>query len=198
MGMRASTGAIAEVRRGPGGLVVPRARRRPAARHLRQRAGGRRGGGSGTRRHRSERAAGRGGPWMLSAPVSLTQSDVRELQLAKAAIAAGIRILLGRWGAPPAACRAAPSGGRFRQLRAAGRAPGASVSLPFPEKWSSRRRQHRLARAPSWRCSRDAGDFARFGARIEHVPLGRGRPVPGDLRRRDGVPRYRRLNFFIL
>jgi uncharacterized 2Fe-2S/4Fe-4S cluster protein (DUF4445 family) len=45
------------------------------------------------------RLAGEGGPWTLVAPVSLTQSDVRQLQLAKAAIAAGIQILLGRWGA---------------------------------------------------------------------------------------------------
>jgi uncharacterized 2Fe-2S/4Fe-4S cluster protein (DUF4445 family) len=39
--------------------------------------------------------------WTLAPPVTLTQSDVRELQLAKAAIAAGIRILLRRWGATP-------------------------------------------------------------------------------------------------
>jgi len=32
-------------------------------------------------------------------PVALTQADIRELQLAKAAIAAGVRILLRRWGA---------------------------------------------------------------------------------------------------
>jgi len=36
---------------------------------------------------------------MLSPPVTLTQTDVRELQLAKGAIAAGIRLLLARWGA---------------------------------------------------------------------------------------------------
>jgi uncharacterized 2Fe-2S/4Fe-4S cluster protein (DUF4445 family) len=37
-------------------------------------------------------------PWPLVEPVSLTQSDIRELQLAKAAIAAGLRILLARLG----------------------------------------------------------------------------------------------------
>jgi uncharacterized 2Fe-2S/4Fe-4S cluster protein (DUF4445 family) len=37
--------------------------------------------------------------WPLAAPVYLTQSDVRELQLAKAAIAAGLRILAREWGA---------------------------------------------------------------------------------------------------
>lgn len=35
----------------------------------------------------------------LVGPVALTQGDIRELQLAKAAIAAGLRILLDRWGA---------------------------------------------------------------------------------------------------
>jgi uncharacterized 2Fe-2S/4Fe-4S cluster protein (DUF4445 family) len=37
--------------------------------------------------------------WMLEPPVSISQSDIRELQLAKGAIAAGLRILLQRWGA---------------------------------------------------------------------------------------------------
>lgn len=36
---------------------------------------------------------------MLCPPVELTQTDIRELQLAKGAIAAGIRILLEQWGA---------------------------------------------------------------------------------------------------
>jgi uncharacterized 2Fe-2S/4Fe-4S cluster protein (DUF4445 family) len=40
-----------------------------------------------------------GDRWTLSAPVVLTQTDIRELQLAKGAIAAGIRLLLAQWGA---------------------------------------------------------------------------------------------------
>jgi uncharacterized 2Fe-2S/4Fe-4S cluster protein (DUF4445 family) len=36
--------------------------------------------------------------WTICAPVTLTQNDVRELQLAKGAIAAGIRMLMERWG----------------------------------------------------------------------------------------------------
>ncbi len=35
----------------------------------------------------------------LAPPVSLTQWDIRELQLAKGAIAAGVRLLLSQWGA---------------------------------------------------------------------------------------------------
>ena len=38
----------------------------------------------------------------LAGPVSLTQSDIRELQLAKGAIAAGLRMLTARFGAAPA------------------------------------------------------------------------------------------------
>jgi uncharacterized 2Fe-2S/4Fe-4S cluster protein (DUF4445 family) len=36
---------------------------------------------------------------MLAPPVALTQNDIRELQLAKAAIAAGIKLLMQRKGA---------------------------------------------------------------------------------------------------
>jgi uncharacterized 2Fe-2S/4Fe-4S cluster protein (DUF4445 family) len=37
--------------------------------------------------------------WMLAPPVALTQNDIRELQLAKAAIAAGIKLLMQKKGA---------------------------------------------------------------------------------------------------
>ncbi len=42
-----------------------------------------------------------GDDWVLCHPVIITQRDIRELQLAKAAIAAGIRIVLKRLGAQP-------------------------------------------------------------------------------------------------
>lgn len=41
----------------------------------------------------------RGGPLELTPPVSLSQRDIRELQLAKGAIAAGFELLLQKWGA---------------------------------------------------------------------------------------------------
>lgn len=44
----------------------------------------------------------RGQSLALAAPVSLNQRDIRELQLAKGAIAAGLRILLEQWGASKA------------------------------------------------------------------------------------------------
>ena len=46
----------------------------------------------------SGRFSGGAASWELADPVVLTQSDIRELQLAKGAIAAGIRILLERFG----------------------------------------------------------------------------------------------------
>ena len=42
-----------------------------------------------------------GRPLALESPVELSQGDIRELQLAKGAITAGIRILLRQWGAAP-------------------------------------------------------------------------------------------------
>jgi uncharacterized 2Fe-2S/4Fe-4S cluster protein (DUF4445 family) len=44
------------------------------------------------------------GSWMLAPPVALTQNDIRELQLAKAAVAAGIKLLMQRKGAKELAC----------------------------------------------------------------------------------------------
>jgi uncharacterized 2Fe-2S/4Fe-4S cluster protein (DUF4445 family) len=49
----------------------------------------------------SGRLADDSNPYQLSPEVSLTQRDVRQVQLAKGATAAGIRILLERWGAAP-------------------------------------------------------------------------------------------------
>jgi uncharacterized 2Fe-2S/4Fe-4S cluster protein (DUF4445 family) len=45
------------------------------------------------------RLANGGDALPIGPPVSLSQTDIRQLQLAKAAIAAGIRLLLARWGA---------------------------------------------------------------------------------------------------
>jgi uncharacterized 2Fe-2S/4Fe-4S cluster protein (DUF4445 family) len=47
----------------------------------------------------SGRLAGGARELPLAGPVTISQSDIRELQLAKGAIAAGLHILLNRWGA---------------------------------------------------------------------------------------------------
>lgn len=46
----------------------------------------------------SGRLADRGQRWALAPPVQITQADIRQLQLAKGAIAAGIDLLLREWG----------------------------------------------------------------------------------------------------
>lgn len=98
MGMRACTGAISEVRVEEGGLVC-RVLGGGAARGI---------CGSGLvdavagglelgRIQESGRLVG-GVPLGLMAPVEISQRDIRELQLAKGAIAAGLHILARRWG----------------------------------------------------------------------------------------------------
>ncbi len=98
MGMRAATGAISEVRLEPEGLRC----------HVL--GGGPPRGICGSGLVDAVAAGLNSGtvvatgklaqpsPWMLASPVALTQADIRELQLAKGAIAAGIRILLRQWG----------------------------------------------------------------------------------------------------
>jgi uncharacterized 2Fe-2S/4Fe-4S cluster protein (DUF4445 family) len=99
MGMRAATGAISEVRVRDGGIEC----------HVLGNVAPRGICGSGLV---DAVAAGlelgwisskgrlpNGVPLALAGPVSLNQWDVRELQLAKGAIAAGLRILLEQWGA---------------------------------------------------------------------------------------------------
>jgi uncharacterized 2Fe-2S/4Fe-4S cluster protein (DUF4445 family) len=99
MGMRAATGAISEVHVRDGGLQC----------HVLGNVEARGICGSGLV---DAVAAGlelgwilpkgrlaRGESLALAGPVSLNQWDVRELQLAKGAIAAGLRILLEQWGA---------------------------------------------------------------------------------------------------
>ncbi len=99
MGMRAATGAISEVRVRDGGLQC----------HVLGNVAPRGICGSGLV---DAVAAGLELGWIsangrlangdslaLAGPVSLNQWDVRELQLAKGAIAAGLRILLEQWGA---------------------------------------------------------------------------------------------------
>jgi uncharacterized 2Fe-2S/4Fe-4S cluster protein (DUF4445 family) len=99
MGMRAATGAISEVELRDGALAC------------RVIGGGEARGlcgsglvdavAAGLDLGRIERSGRLAEPLALDGPVVLTPKDVRELQLAKAAIAAGLRILTARLGATP-------------------------------------------------------------------------------------------------
>jgi uncharacterized 2Fe-2S/4Fe-4S cluster protein (DUF4445 family) len=102
MGMRAATGAIAEVRAENGGLRC----------HVLGNAAPRGICGSGLVDAVASalelgwvKPNGRlanGQELLLAAPVKISQTDIRELQLAKGAIAAGLELLLRQWGATKA------------------------------------------------------------------------------------------------
>jgi uncharacterized 2Fe-2S/4Fe-4S cluster protein (DUF4445 family) len=112
------------------------------------------------------------GSWTLAAPVVLTQSDIRELQLAKGAIAAGIRMLLDRFGA---------SEGDLKKLYLAGafgnyinRASAERIGLiSFPsEKVAAAGNTALLgAKLALFLPEGEDGSFARLRQRIEHIAL---------------------------
>jgi uncharacterized 2Fe-2S/4Fe-4S cluster protein (DUF4445 family) len=170
MGMRAATGAIAEVAIEDGrmrchvlgggaprgicgsglvdavaagldlGLVLPNGRLAGAARQL-----------------------------PLDLPVVLTQQDIRELQLAKGAMAAGVEILLGRWGASPDQVDRVYLAGAFGNYlnRTSARRIGL---LPFGEEQVQPAGNTSLLGAKL--ALFEDGDFAQLRNRVEHVPLG--------------------------
>jgi uncharacterized 2Fe-2S/4Fe-4S cluster protein (DUF4445 family) len=173
MGMRAATGAIAEVRSTPEGI------------RCRVLGGGAPRGicGSGlvdaiatALDHRWIENNGRftGGVEALEIcpPVSLYQSDVRELQLAKGAIAAAVRLLLKRLGAEP---------GDLSQLFLAGafgnyvdRASARRIGLiDFPEEKIHSAGNTALLGAKLALFEEHCGEvrYESLRRRIEHVPL---------------------------
>jgi uncharacterized 2Fe-2S/4Fe-4S cluster protein (DUF4445 family) len=108
----------------------------------------------------------------LTATVALTQADLRELQLAKGAIAAGLRILAGRWGAGVGDIRRIHLAGAFGNYvdigsaRRIGLIEGEAERI-FPAGNASLRGVKMALLAPS---KRDAW-IAGVRARTEHVPL---------------------------
>lgn len=99
MGMRAATGAIAEVRVNDGELrchVLGHAKPRGICGSGLVDAVA---GGLDLERIRLSGRLAQGSSLMLASPVALSQADIRELQLAKGAIAAGAQILANIWGA---------------------------------------------------------------------------------------------------
>ena len=106
---------------------------------------------------------------MIAAPVSITQSDVRELQLAKAAVAAGIGILLRRWGAAPTDVARLHMAGAFGNYvsRSSARRIGL---IPFPGDVVAASGNTALLGAKLALFDESAG-FAAIRRRVEHVPL---------------------------
>ena len=151
MGMRAATGAIAEVVAGNGGFRC----------HVLGGGAARGICGSGLvdaaalaveRGLIAPNGRLRNGPIALAGPVVITQQDIRELQLAKGATAAGVRILLRQWGATAGDVERVWLAGAFGNYlnRASARRIGL---LDFPiEKIEPA--GNTASSAPRWRCSR--------------------------------------------
>ena len=125
----------------------------------------------------------------LAPPVALTQWDVRELQLAKGAIAAGLRILLEQWGAQAIELAQVYVAGAFGNYinYASARRIGL---LDFPAEKIQ----------PAGNTALLGAKLALFDLRNTTAPIPksspgpaclaeRRRPFPGDLRRGDGLPR---------
>jgi uncharacterized 2Fe-2S/4Fe-4S cluster protein (DUF4445 family) len=173
MGMRASTGAIAEVALENGalrcGVIGGGAPRGICGSGLVDAVAagldlGRIGPGG--------RLAGGAKTLPLEPPVILTQADVRELQLAKGAIAAGFRILLERAGAKAADVTRLYLAGAFGNYinRASARRIGL---LEFPLKviHPAGNTALRGAKVALFETGGPGGAYDGLRRRIEHVPL---------------------------
>ncbi|MGO8786781.1 MAG: ASKHA domain-containing protein [Terriglobia bacterium] len=110
--------------------------------------------------------------WELSAPVVLTQSDIRELQLAKGAIAAGIRMLLDRFGASAADLKKLYLAGAFGNYinRASAQRIGL-INFPAEKVEAAGNTALLGAKLALFRPDGDDGSFARLRRQTEHVAL---------------------------
>lgn len=113
-----------------------------------------------------------GDRWTLAAPVVLTQTDVRELQLAKGAIAAGFRLLLAQWGAGLEDLECLHLAGAFGNYinRASARRIGL---LPLPPDRVRPAGNTALlgAKLALFRESGDGFEYEALRRKIRHVPL---------------------------
>jgi uncharacterized 2Fe-2S/4Fe-4S cluster protein (DUF4445 family) len=112
------------------------------------------------------------GAWELSPPVALTQADIRELQLAKGAIAAGIRMLLERRGASTADLSKLYLAGAFGNYinRASAQRIGL-INLPSEKVEAAGNTALRGAKLALFSLDREDGSYARLRSKIEHVAL---------------------------
>jgi uncharacterized 2Fe-2S/4Fe-4S cluster protein (DUF4445 family) len=109
--------------------------------------------------------------WTLAPGVMLYQSDIRELQLAKAAIAAATHLLLLRWQAERSDVRCVHLAGAFGNY--VDRTSARSIGLiDFPPHLVEPSGNTALLGAKIALCNSDPGDdFAELRHRIRHVPL---------------------------
>jgi uncharacterized 2Fe-2S/4Fe-4S cluster protein (DUF4445 family) len=110
--------------------------------------------------------------WMLAPPVVLTQSDIRELQLAKGAIAAGFRILLDRLGARIGDLKKLYLAGAFGNYvsRASARRIGL-IQLPVDQVSPAGNTALLGAKLALFSSDGEDGSYASLLRKIEHVAL---------------------------
>ncbi|MFO1498563.1 MAG: ASKHA domain-containing protein [Verrucomicrobiota bacterium] len=171
-GMRAATGAIAEVWRQDGHI---------ACRVLGQ--GPPRGiCGSGLVDAvavgldlKSIQASGRldsGRSFALTPDIALTQQDIRELQLAKGAIAAGLRILLQQWGAAVSDLTRVYLAGAFgNYIRLSSAQRIGLLQVPLEKVEPSGNTALRGAKMALFRAAQPDLSFAALRRRVQHVSL---------------------------
>jgi len=118
----------------------------------------------------SGRFAHRNGDWKLCAGVSLTQKDVRELQLAKAAIASGLVMLRERWdGANPAHLYLAGAFGNYVNRCSAQRI--GLVDYPPDQVQPAGNTALLGAKLALFSLDGEDGSYANLRSRVEHVGL---------------------------
>ena len=110
--------------------------------------------------------------WALAAPVALTQSDIRELQLAKGAIAAGFRILLDRLGAGVGDLKKLYLAGAFGNYisRASARRIGL-IDLPIDQVSPAGNTALLGAKLALFSGDGEDGSYRQLRGKIEHVAL---------------------------
>jgi uncharacterized 2Fe-2S/4Fe-4S cluster protein (DUF4445 family) len=110
--------------------------------------------------------------WELAAPVVLTQSDIRELQLAKGAIAAGIRMLLNRFGSSASELKKLYLAGAFGNYinRASAQRIGL-INFPSDRVEAAGNTALLGAKLALFLPEGEDGSFANLRQRTEHVAL---------------------------
>ncbi len=110
--------------------------------------------------------------WPLAPPVFLTQGDIRELQLAKGALAAGFRILLARLGASLDDVKKLYLAGAFGNYisRSSAQRIGL-IALPIDQVSPAGNTALLGAKLALFPPAGEDGSYARLRQKIEHVPL---------------------------
>jgi uncharacterized 2Fe-2S/4Fe-4S cluster protein (DUF4445 family) len=120
----------------------------------------------------SGRLSSQANPFQITPGVSLTQRDVRQLQLAKGATSAGIRILLERWNAASSDLSRLHLAGAFGNYvdRASARRVGL-IDLPAQAVEPAGNTALLGAKLALFAPESDVAEFSDLRSRIDHVPL---------------------------